>query len=153
MDCIWQGSLSSVLDNVMLSIIIDKVHFWAMNHLRPWLSSCIDRWRRMVVTQINLSDSESEDSDIGVEQNNPAYRRAATLDSFIQQREDKNEDDYQDDTEQEDSYDSDSREPSDEESELEEQAEDLIYTLRKTRSASNTPKKNTYQLPSRLKKS
>ncbi|KAF1828716.1 hypothetical protein BDW02DRAFT_209370 [Decorospora gaudefroyi] len=48
MQCIWEGSLRNVLDNVKLCVIIENLHLWAMNHLRPWLSSCIDQWKRSI---------------------------------------------------------------------------------------------------------
>ena len=48
MQCIWEGSLYNVLDNIKLCVIIENLHFWAMNHLRPWLSSCIDQWKRSI---------------------------------------------------------------------------------------------------------
>lgn len=48
MQCIWEGSLRNVLDNIKLCVIIENLHFWAMNHLRPWLSSCIDQWKRSI---------------------------------------------------------------------------------------------------------
>lgn len=48
MRCIWTGSLHNVLDNIKLCVIIENLHFWAMNHLRPWLSGCIDQWKRSI---------------------------------------------------------------------------------------------------------
>lgn len=48
MQCIWKGSLRNVLDNIKLCVIIENLHFWAMNHLRPWLSGCIDQWTRVI---------------------------------------------------------------------------------------------------------
>jgi hypothetical protein len=48
MRCIWEGNLRNVLDNIKLCVIIENLHFWAMNHLRPWLSGCIDQWKRSI---------------------------------------------------------------------------------------------------------
>jgi hypothetical protein len=56
MQCIWKGSLRNVLDNIKLCVIIENLHLWAMNHLRPWLSSCIDQWKR------SIDDFQAEDN-------------------------------------------------------------------------------------------
>ncbi|KAF1966081.1 hypothetical protein BU23DRAFT_603781 [Bimuria novae-zelandiae CBS 107.79] len=71
MRCIWEGSLRNILDNVKLCVIIENLHFWAMNHLRPWLTSCIDQWRRSIEER---EDTESSFGKIG---------RAATWGSFV----------------------------------------------------------------------
>jgi nucleosome binding factor SPN SPT16 subunit len=171
MQCIWRGNLLNTLDNVMLSIIIDRVHFWAMNHLKPWLSSCIDRWDRIVEEGLKRLNSRPKAPSSGYESTNFPLRRTATLDDFIEDDEQESDDEasYKADTE-EDSDDSESEEDSDdseseadfddsesegssdEDSEQEQQVGDLRYAVRRTRSASNTPKKNNYQFPFRSKK-
>jgi hypothetical protein len=45
MKCIWKGDLQEVWDNVQLCRIIENLQYWIVRHFRPWISSCIDRWR------------------------------------------------------------------------------------------------------------
>jgi hypothetical protein len=111
MRCIWEGDLRSILDNVKLCVIIENLHFWAMNHLRPWLSSCVDQWRRSIAEIMNVDDVESDSAESDSAESdsslNFAFRRAATLDDFLNQ-------------EEEDVHDDDSYKNSDEESSEEE---------------------------------
>lgn len=82
MRCIWEGDLRRVVDNVKLCVIIENLHFWAMNHLRPWLSSCVDQWRRSIAEM----DEEDDDTDSAESDSssNFAFRRAATLEDFVE---------------------------------------------------------------------
>ncbi|KAF2133831.1 hypothetical protein P153DRAFT_392475 [Dothidotthia symphoricarpi CBS 119687] len=80
MRCIWEGSLHNVVDNVKLCVIIENLHFWALNHLRPWLSSCIDQWRRSIRMMTKLEQQEKDISDM---RKSFRSRRAATLDDFL----------------------------------------------------------------------
>lgn len=137
MQCIWEGSLKSVLDNIMLSIIIERVHFWAMNHLRPWLSSCIDQWNRMIDEQDHATESESETSESSDEDTNFGFRRANTLDDFVDKDDDEDEDedgsyvdeDEYDQEDEEEEEDLDSEESPEETEELEQEVEDLSYLV------------------------
>ncbi|KAF2676867.1 hypothetical protein K458DRAFT_424366 [Lentithecium fluviatile CBS 122367] len=159
MQCIWRGSLRSVIDNVMLSVIIDRVHFWAMNHLKPWLSSCVDRWARFIEERQEEIDSRIEAegghkaAGSGDESPNFSFKRAATLDDFIDNDEQESDDEasYKAGTE-DDSDDSNAGDSVEEDSE-QERVEDPRDAVRRTRSASNTPKKSKYQIPFRPKKS
>ncbi|KAH8650544.1 hypothetical protein BGZ60DRAFT_534203 [Tricladium varicosporioides] len=45
MCCIFKGDLLSVWDTVRLCRIIENVHYWTVSHFRPWVSSCISRWK------------------------------------------------------------------------------------------------------------
>ena len=47
MHLIWEGDLKDIIDTLKLCSIIERIHSWAMNHLRPWISSCIDQWGRV----------------------------------------------------------------------------------------------------------
>ncbi|KAF2686557.1 hypothetical protein K458DRAFT_415905 [Lentithecium fluviatile CBS 122367] len=101
MRCIWEGDLRVVLDNVKLCVIIENLHFWAMNYLRPWLSSCVDQWRRSIAEMEDV-ESESAESDSSL---NYSLRRAATLDDFLNQ---EDEDDVDSDIDEDDAdYDND----------------------------------------------
>ncbi|MCJ1326878.1 hypothetical protein MMC10_003544 [Thelotrema lepadinum] len=67
MRCIWQGSLTNVIDNIQLCVIIERLHFWALNHLRPWLSGCIDQWR-ILIDNYEREASSGQDSGADREQ-------------------------------------------------------------------------------------
>jgi hypothetical protein len=85
MRCIWDGSLQSILDNIKLCVIIENLHFWAMNDLRPWLSRCIDQWRRTIENMDNLEGFSAVPKSTCRELNSSpgfALRRSNTLDSF-----------------------------------------------------------------------
>ena len=57
---IWKGQLTNVVHNVELCWIIERLHRWAIHHLRPWLSSCIDAWNIYVPEEDELEESELE---------------------------------------------------------------------------------------------
>ena len=42
---IWQGDLQNMIDALEFLSIVEKAHLWAVVHLRPWISNCIDEWR------------------------------------------------------------------------------------------------------------
>jgi hypothetical protein len=86
MRCIWEGNLQDAVDNIKLCVIIKNLHFWAMNHLRSWLSSCIDRWRRSIAVLMDEEDSASDSTGSGSSLNF-AFKRAATLEDFVYQDE------------------------------------------------------------------
>ena len=63
MRCIWQGSLTDIVDNIKLCVILERLQFWAINHLRPWLSSCIDQWRRFIDSYDEESSGEESETE------------------------------------------------------------------------------------------
>lgn len=105
----WQGSLFNVIDNIKLCLILERLHFWAMNYLRPWLSGCIDQWRRssqlIKDEQAYDGEHEKEDSDednggyFGTDDDNisidGALARAMTLNFVVEESdEDDGEGEY-----------------------------------------------------------
>ena len=46
MQCIWKGDLRNTWDAVQLCRIVENLHYWIVRHFRPWVSSCLDSWRR-----------------------------------------------------------------------------------------------------------
>ncbi|ORX99675.1 hypothetical protein BCR34DRAFT_668413 [Clohesyomyces aquaticus] len=123
MRCIWKGDLSIIVDNIKLCVVIENLHFWAMNHLRPWLSSCVDQWRRSIaeVENAEVIDSDSEDSGSS---SNFAFRRANTLDDLLNQDEGSDDDDDDSNDESSEEEDDDEWEDEDEEEEEEEGEEE-----------------------------
>ncbi|KAJ4349492.1 uncharacterized protein N0V89_008108 [Didymosphaeria variabile] len=107
MRCIWKGSLKNVLDNIKLCVIIENLHFWAMNHLRPWLSGCIDQWRRSTDEADKMENNRSQAAKSANKPNsgnkphnykpNFALRRANTLDTCLEQDSDYVPDDNSED--------------------------------------------------------
>lgn len=70
MKCIWEGNLFQVWDVVQLCRIIDNIHYWMINHFRPWVSKCLDAWRLAHEDESEDEDSadSSEDDDSGSEE-------------------------------------------------------------------------------------
>lgn len=108
-----------MVDSIKLCIIIENLHFWAINHLRPWLSSCIDQWRRSI--------EEGSDSEVESDTSEPNFglRRAATLENFLEHEQDTI--DEEDDGEYEDEEASEDDEDEDEEEEEEEEETEDEY--------------------------
>jgi hypothetical protein len=141
MKCIWEGSLLEVWDNVQLCRIIENLHYWIVRHFRPWISSCIDRWRvearrkeRIKSTEDDLAfDSTSEEawssSDEEDDPNAPEYMDdGENMDGNIsdsvgglslddEDDDSESEDDDSDDTESEEDEDDDEQEDSTDHSE------------------------------------
>ena len=65
MKCFWQGDLRKVWDTVQLCCIIGNLHYWIVRYFRPWVSSCLDRWR--LVTDKHGSDIEDEKDETSVD--------------------------------------------------------------------------------------
>ena len=127
MRCLWKGSLLNIVDNIKLCAIVDRLHFWAINYLRPWLSGCIDHRRRSAQLirdeGISQSDEESvegaesgddkdEDDDYDDDNGNysdeddtitfrHALRRARTIDNFAGTDEVDDTEEYDSDEEEE----------------------------------------------------
>lgn len=142
MRSIWEGNLLNVLDNIKLCVIIENLHFWAMNHLRPWLSGCIDQWTRVIDEFEAERNRPKQSNDVKARslfgdriipmsrskqsysygQFNFALRRANTLESRLDQDEDHaNSDDTAEGFEEEDE---DRGEEDDEEDDEEDYGED-----------------------------
>ncbi|KAF2438140.1 hypothetical protein P171DRAFT_437215 [Karstenula rhodostoma CBS 690.94] len=98
MRCIWRGSLLNVLDNIKLCVIIENLHFWAMNHLRPWLSGCINQWKRTIDEVREVEHTRSEAAKT-TNKMNFALWRANTLDTCLDQDEDYVHNDDSEDSE------------------------------------------------------
>ena len=62
MKCIWKGDLRDVWDTVRLCRIIENLQYWTVRHFRPWVSSCLDRWRLEIKVE-NRQDEKSIDED------------------------------------------------------------------------------------------
>ncbi|OCL08608.1 hypothetical protein AOQ84DRAFT_406454, partial [Glonium stellatum] len=90
MDCIWKGSLERMTDALQLCEVIDNLYFWALNFFRPWVSSCLDRWR--YETNMNGTNNIIEESD-EEESNEEDYSE-----------EDYNEEDYNEEESNEEDY-------------------------------------------------
>ncbi|RDL35896.1 uncharacterized protein BP5553_06508 [Venustampulla echinocandica] len=63
MQCIWKGDLRVIWDTVQLCRIIENLHYWIVRHYRPWVSSCLDRWRWVVKTHDEKNDASMGELD------------------------------------------------------------------------------------------
>ncbi|KAH6677435.1 hypothetical protein B0J14DRAFT_584240 [Halenospora varia] len=119
MCCIFKGDLKSVWDTLRLCCIIERVHHWTVRHFRPWVSSCLSRWRWAVSEDINhkmtwigkLADLKKKDDNLSSKEDQ--LLRGDYLELYEEvSDEDKNTDDDEDPDSDEDS-------DSDEDGELE----------------------------------
>ncbi|KAF4627193.1 hypothetical protein G7Y89_g10961 [Cudoniella acicularis] len=94
MVCIAKGDLLSVWDTVQLCRIIENVHYWTARHFRPWVSSCISRWKAAVY-ETNLGN----EALIGTVKDLKDLKEDEEDDDDDDDDEDNEDDDYEDDKE------------------------------------------------------
>ena len=132
MQCIWKGDLRNTWDAVQLCRIVENLHYWIVRHFRPWVSSCLDSWRRSLEGNYEIgkngvanagsynkgseTSSENEEADYDNDDMDGSDDREGSEDD----EDDELEDDEEEEDEEEDDDDDEDDEDNDEDNELEE---------------------------------
>ena len=130
MQCIWKGDLRNTWDAVQLCRIVENLHYWIVRHFRPWVSSCLDSWRRSLEGNYEIdkngvanagsynkgseTSSENGEADYDIDDMDGSDDREGSEDDEDDEEE---EDEEEEDEEEEDDDDDDE---DDEDNELEE---------------------------------
>ena len=131
MKCIWKGDLRNTWDAVQLCRIVENLHYWIVRHFRPWVSSCLDSWRRSLEGNYEIGKNgvanagsynegsetspENEEVDYDIDDMDGSDDREGSEDD-----EDEDDEEEEDEEEEEEDDDDEDDEDNDEDNELEE---------------------------------
>ena len=134
MQCIWKGDLRNTWDAVQLCRIVENLHYWIVRHFRPWVSSCLDSWRRSLEGNYEIgkngvanagsynkgseTSSENGEADYDIDDMDGSDDREGSEDDEDDELEDDEEE--EDEEEEDDDDDEEDDEDNDEDNELEE---------------------------------
>ncbi|XXH01479.1 hypothetical protein Hte_007839 [Hypoxylon texense] len=86
---IWKGFMTTIVDIVKLEAILENLHTWATRVLKPWISHCIDQWKRYHPADTisdfhNIGRSYSGLSSANIDTKAPDPKQTATTQNEVE---------------------------------------------------------------------